>query len=973
MSLRIEARPFRTMALWTFAAILLLAAGRLPLRAQETGGHVYYFPHLAVGASWQTTITYINYSSQEVSCQTDFLSDDGGPLPVSFPSRGAVVSRTDILPPGGSVHEETNVELGAPLAPGWARAACSGPLNAGLLFRRYDGEGVPVAEAGVIAATVPATRFVTFAEQGEGRFGTGVAYANPSDTTTAIVTFTVRDVEGNELAHSAPLTLLPRGHGARNMEGVFDLTSFTGSLEVTATAPIVSLSLNNEADPVISSLPPGELDAASQGSTTYYFPHLAVGESWQTTITYINYSSQEVSCQTDFLSDDGSPLPVSFPGRGTLVSRTDILPPGGSLHEETDVELSAPLAPGWARAACTGPLKASLLFRRYDGEGVPTGEAGVNAETVPARRFVTFAEQGEGQLGTGVAYANPSTTLATVTFTAREATGQVLASVDRRLSADGHGAHNMADLFDLTSFTGWLEITATEPIVSLSINTEADPVFSTNPVVPLPQVTEDNQSSADPFARWNDLEPEPWWRESAPYTCLQKVKQTSPWLRAGLIDLGGSDPLSLIRYFGNGSYLRYGNMGFGGCTELDKFPDAFHRDPPADPTYYSLGDLDIWVDIARVPPDASGWHRDDGKRVDMSMEEAVGLLNQHVAPYFRRISQDNLRMLFHEGNEFVVDGDGAPQDADMQQFKLVGACLDGCRYGAPGGLNRILLDDVASNTGGRASNGRAAVGLATFREANMEMIVHEMGHGWMGWAHSYSEVAWRPYSGDKIGRNNPYSNFFDIMSALSDFPILGWDSNMPSTLAINRYAAGWIRPEEVALHLADSATYTLSKPRGSGYQFLVVHSGRPYAFTTLEVLEERSSRFRVDFPDVYDPSVPGKRRPRRYDGVLVSRYDQTAGTGTAARVGPALYHKENPDFLADVGWSRDDYSLISDGERRDLGGGVSVEVTKNGDGSYEVAVSGGKVAEFEVWCPPIWFLGDEYDTGCYLDEAVWDE
>ena len=89
MSLRIDARPFRTMALWTFAAILLLAAGRLPLRAQETGDHVYYFPHLAVGASWQTTITYINYSSQEVSCQTDFLSDDGGPLPVSFPSRGS--------------------------------------------------------------------------------------------------------------------------------------------------------------------------------------------------------------------------------------------------------------------------------------------------------------------------------------------------------------------------------------------------------------------------------------------------------------------------------------------------------------------------------------------------------------------------------------------------------------------------------------------------------------------------------------------------------------------------------------------------------------------------------------------------------------------------------------------------------------------------------------------------------------------
>ena len=45
---------------------------------------------------------------------------------------------------------------------------------------------------------------------------------------------------------------------------LFGLTSFTGSIEVTSTEPIVSLSLNFEADPVFSSLPPGELEAAAQ-------------------------------------------------------------------------------------------------------------------------------------------------------------------------------------------------------------------------------------------------------------------------------------------------------------------------------------------------------------------------------------------------------------------------------------------------------------------------------------------------------------------------------------------------------------------------------------------------------------------------------------------------------------------------------------------------------------------------------------
>ena len=388
-------------------------------------------------------------------------------------------SRTDVLSPGGSVHEETDVDLSAPLAAGWARANCSGPVKASLLFRQHDSAGVPVAEAGVNATAVPSKRFVTFAEQAAGQAGTGVAYANPSST-EALITFTAKDAAGQTLA-TEDLTVLPGGHGAQNMASLFGLGSFTGSLEVISTEPIVSLSLNAEAAPVFSSLPPGEPDAAVRGSTTYYFPHLAVGASWQTTITYINYSSQEVTCETEFISDHGSPLLVSFPGRGTVMDRTDVLPPGGSVHEETDVDLGAMLVPGWAKTACTGPVKASLLFRQYNSEGNPVAEAGVNAAAVPATRFVTFAEQSEGKTGTGVAYANPSDTAAHVTFTAKDTAGQTLASVVRTLLPEGHDAHVMSALFGFTSFTGSLEITSTEPIVSLSLNFEAAPVFSSLP------------------------------------------------------------------------------------------------------------------------------------------------------------------------------------------------------------------------------------------------------------------------------------------------------------------------------------------------------------------------------------------------------------------------------------------------------------------------------------------------------------
>ena len=72
-----------------------------------------------------------------------------------------------------------------------------------------------------------------------------------------------RDAAGEVLA-SVVRTLSPGGHDAHGMESLFGPSSFTGSIEVTSTEPIVSLSLNFEADPVFSSLPPGELEAAAQ-------------------------------------------------------------------------------------------------------------------------------------------------------------------------------------------------------------------------------------------------------------------------------------------------------------------------------------------------------------------------------------------------------------------------------------------------------------------------------------------------------------------------------------------------------------------------------------------------------------------------------------------------------------------------------------------------------------------------------------
>jgi hypothetical protein len=218
-------------------------------------------------------------------------------------------------------------------------------------------------------------------------------------------------------------------------------------------------------------------------SQSYYFSQLAFSGGYQTTLTYVNYTPQTVTCLTNFYADSGSALLMPF-SEGTISHRTDTLQPGQVIHDQTVADLRAPVAQGWAQATCNGPVQASVLYRYYQS-GVPAGEAGVNAETAPTTKFATFA-----QTRTGVAYANPSTSeSATLTLTVISSAGARLGSTNIELGPLAHGAANLGPLLGLQSFTGFVEITSTIPIISLSLNAEVFPVFSSLPPGDLPSST----------------------------------------------------------------------------------------------------------------------------------------------------------------------------------------------------------------------------------------------------------------------------------------------------------------------------------------------------------------------------------------------------------------------------------------------------------------------------------------------------
>ncbi|MBZ5575482.1 MAG: hypothetical protein LAP40_02850 [Acidobacteriia bacterium] len=448
-----------------------------------TFSNTYYFPHLALGGGWQTTLTYVNYSKVNVTCQTTFYADSGNPLLVPFNGVTAS-SRTDLLGPGQSLHQESQAAPASANVGGWAEGQCTGPVKGSLIFRFYS-NGKPQGEAGVNAVTAGATEFVTFAQT-----LTGVTYANPSTTQTATVTIKGQSAAPGPSLGSANVQVLAGAHGSSLVSSALGLASFTGSVQVTSTVPILSLSINAEDFPVFSSLPPGDLPDATPLSSgtgaptaasgpvtnTYYFPHLALGGGWQTTLTLVNYGQTSVSCQTSFFGDSGAPLAIPFAGAAASATRTDLLGPGQDLHQESQADPNSANVGGWAKAQCTGPVKASLIFRFYSG-GTPQGEAGVNAVTAAATEFVTFA-----QTLTGVTYANPSTTqTATVTITALSATGTVLGSTNVQVAPGVHGSSLVSSALGLASFTGSVQVTSTIPILSLAINAEDFPVFSSLP------------------------------------------------------------------------------------------------------------------------------------------------------------------------------------------------------------------------------------------------------------------------------------------------------------------------------------------------------------------------------------------------------------------------------------------------------------------------------------------------------------
>ena len=256
--------------------------------------------------------------------------------------------------------------------------------------------------------------------------------------------------------------------------------------------------------------------------------------------------------------------------------------------------------------------------------------------------------------------------------------------------------------------------------------------------------------------------------------------------------------------------------------------------------------------------------------VTLDSREILDRLHQEITPYFVWLSNGRYQPQFRYSG------------------RVSGNDLYSCERAARerNSSGRILVIGDNDDTGGYASSESVVVdsGAVTksprWPKAVIGTVAHEIGHS-LGFPHSFGGNIRRSPTNDSVYE---YDNPMDIqsLSRLVDLNI--------ATIALNRYAAGWIDPANVFIHpLGTAAVYELRPIGAGGIQMLVLPGSIPGKFTTF------GTRIAVE----YDSDIPK-------EGVEVYGIDQNYGAclydrdgvcfGTDRRTQPI------PPARADIGY-----------------------------------------------------------------------
>lgn len=247
-------------------------------------------------------------------------------------------------------------------------------------------------------------------------------------------------------------------------------------------------------------------------------------------------------------------------------------------------------------------------------------------------------------------------------------------------------------------------------------------------------------------------------------------------------------------------------------------------------------------------------------RLDLDLDAVVGLLNDHVTPYFDAISDHRYRTVFAAGGEVSISADQTDDDCVDKAGELAGDDITGVlviadaehaedQHGGWGDPGDPCTPSPDRSSCSARTTGRAIyIGASDFHPdwgavPAVDLLEHEIGHS-LGFPHS--------------GPGDGYTSGIDVMSnSAAPRDVNDGRRNGPNTIAVNRVAAGWIPPSDV-LVFNTAGTYRLvpsTAPRGARLLVLPLDDQR---FLTVEVLDATG----------YNDFLP-------HSGVVVHEIDQS--------------------------------------------------------------------------------------------------
>jgi len=385
-------------------------------------------------------------------------------------------------------------------------------------------------------------------------------------------------------------------------------------------------------------------------------------------------------------------------------------------------------------------------------------------------------------------------------------------------------------------------------------------------------------------------------------------------------------------------------------------PDEFTGDPlqivvwPNDMRRYSLGNDVIGVYVCT-------W---DGAPGGLDLNDVTNTLNTAVNDFYQGLSGGAYNPQFVPrgvvtsaansfsdcANQIMAKAAANPLWDDAGAF----AALDNqsnAGLGGPGTYcyNCENLADATFPGNQRwavVDGGAVKAGIAP---AHLTTAAHEIGH-LISFPHSYSgETA------------DQYDNPIDYMSGNMPESLSGRASDPYSSLAFNRYRAGWVDPGDVFFYAGGVTELTLAPVGTPGIQLVVMPTDYPYAFVALD----------ARITSVYDPIPP------TFEGVSAHYIEQWCKLTDSSPVTPCgglssrpYTYPPAPYSLAHVTGVGDqaDFDLEDKGEPL-LAQGARMTVLSQGPGGFVVKLVGFDDVADSVFLDDILWLADGGITkGC---------